>query len=187
MCTRVCVCVCVGVCVPISLSHYLDLERKEERDLRNWLQFYSIIYSKGGNPEILLFPLGSSDLIKMYNYLPYLNESIIWEIVMGLGVASIAIQFSIAIEFSFAMEFSGWRIIIMFNKYIPFRDLMLKTQHPFSHPTKLLASTNFSELVLYGLYSLITLKENYKTVTKKLTRNCLPTDTYLEVLKQICK
>lgn len=25
----------------------------------------------------------------------------------------------------------------MFNKYIPFRDLMLKTQHPFSHLTKL--------------------------------------------------
>lgn len=28
----------------------------------------------------------------------------------------------------------------MFNKYIPFGDLMLKTQHPFSHPTKLHSS-----------------------------------------------
>lgn len=38
------------------------------------------------------------------------------------------------------MEFSCWRVIIMFNKYIPFRDLMLKTQHPFSYFTELPSS-----------------------------------------------
>lgn len=42
---------------------------------------------------------------------------------MGLCVVSTAMQFSIAIEFSFAMEFSCGRVIITFNKCIPFRDL----------------------------------------------------------------
>lgn len=71
--THICICICVFA----SLSHYLGLERKEERELEAWLQFYGIIYREGGTPEKLPYPLGSSDLIKMYNYLPYLNESII--------------------------------------------------------------------------------------------------------------
>jgi hypothetical protein len=98
------------------------------------------LFTRRGQSWKIPYPLGSSDLIKTYNCLPYLNEYIIWEPVMGLDVLSIAIQFSIAIEFSFAMEFSCWRVIIMFNKYIPFRDLIWKTQHPFSLPTKLSSS-----------------------------------------------
>lgn len=65
------------ICVWVSLSHYLDLEGKEERELEAWLQFSGIIYREGGTPEKLPYPLGSSDLIKMYNYPPYLHESII--------------------------------------------------------------------------------------------------------------
>lgn len=82
------------------------------------------------------YSLEGSGLIKMYNCLPYLNEYIIWETVMGFCVASTAIQVSIVIEFSFAMEFSCGRVIITFNKCIPFRDLWQTEQHPLSCPTK---------------------------------------------------
>lgn len=60
---------------------FISLPRSREkggkRESGDWLQFYSIIYRERGNPEKLLYPLGISDLIKIYNYLPYLNESII--------------------------------------------------------------------------------------------------------------
>lgn len=87
MCAHVYACVCVA----IALSRRLDLERKEERESWRVAAGLGHYLQGGGTPEKLLYPFGSSDLIKMYNYLPYLNESIIWETVMGLGVPSIAV------------------------------------------------------------------------------------------------
>lgn len=74
-----------------SLSRYLDLERREERLSWEMAAVVRHYLQGGGQSWERPYPLESSDLIKMYNYLPYLNESIIWETVMGLGVASIVI------------------------------------------------------------------------------------------------
>lgn len=42
-----CICVNLYIRVWVSLSHYLDLERKEERELEARLQLSGIIYREG--------------------------------------------------------------------------------------------------------------------------------------------